>query len=175
MDDGEGFLMTDWGEAVRTVQFHRKETFDAGATPGLEDFERPDLRSVSDDLVDELQTISEQQAAREDEIARLENELEEREQRIAELDPVARRMLASYRDAGVATPEALHEVAGESGDRPVAYSHNRALRREGFVVHVGRGRYAYSLPSLVAAQTDVDLDDDRRRQLVGEVEAALNW
>jgi hypothetical protein len=409
MGDGEGFLMTDWGEQIRRVQFHRKETFDAGATPGLEDVERPDLKSVSNDLVSELQTISEEQAARDDEIARLENELAEREQRIAELkeelaeardlsdmaeqfasamtaqaepryspteqrdlreyaeregptpeaesspeaeeeptkarpdiadamppeqraivedaaaangagvgevtvppdgaeaaagpddgagggedpgdddgetpdgperdagetgaepdpgggepapdaggddadtparsaspttgggdapessslvqrateevtggddtgatppaaaaengypgseaagerpdgsapdpaavaadlrsrvtalDPVARRMLASYRDTGVATPEAVHDAAGESGERPAAYSYNRELRREGFVVHVGGGRYAYALPSLVAADTGGGLDDDKRRQLVGEVEAALTW
>jgi len=371
LGDGEGFLMTDWGEGVRRVQFHRKETFDAGATPGLEDFERPDLKSVSDDLVSELQTISEDQAAREDEIARLENELEERERRIAELkeelaeardlsdmaeqfasamtaqaeprydpdaqrdleeyaegeaapsarngaeaggngklpaadedeadesgerngrdrlppaqraiveeaaaanddgvgevtildggddgagedagpstaddsaesadepgielaigdgtaggasgattsegggggaaaqastdveertvtspggdadgpesvatelrarvadlDPVAREMLATYRDTGVAPPAVVHDAIGESGDREAAYSHNRELRHAGFVCHVGKGRYAYSLPSLVAARTDADLDDDQRRQLVGEVEAALSW
>jgi hypothetical protein len=442
MDDGEGFLMTDWGEEIRKVQFHRKETFDAGATPGLDDFERPDLMSVSDDLVSELETISEEQAAREDEIARLENELEEREQRIAglkeelaeardlsdmaeqfaramtaqaeprydpgaqrdleayagehddgrhpaeasedgaetaaddetatvdqepgaaahevedtddasdphevedtddasdphevedtddasdphevedeapitpglaaklsdeqraivedaaeanrsgvedvtidpvqdedatregddderddgaatvvgdgavvdgdgsapaegptsttttggveptgplagdgsggsvdagdgeagglfapgaaagngypgseadsgaapgdpefvagrlrdrvgELDPVARQMLACYRDTGVSTPEAVHAAVGESGERPVAYGHNRSLRREGFVVHVGGGRYAYSLPSLLSARTAASVDDDRWRALLETVEAPL--
>jgi hypothetical protein len=426
MGDGEGFLMTDWGEQIRRVQFQRKQTFDAGATPGLDDFERPDLKSVSDDLVSELQTISEEQAAREDDIARLNNELEEREQRIAELkeelaeardlsdmaeqfaramtaqaeprydpgaqrdleayadgraegeaepagptvepsdraasgdeaettdprevedetpvtpglaaklpeeqraivedaadanedgvaevtvepapeadegdaddaaagadeggalsdsqadaaeaavdggtvesadaaesaetavdggtvesadaatapdeegpfagpgeagpvtptdplgeatgggaedtlfgpaaeqeadqsssesgpapgdpefvanrlrervadlDPVARRMLASYRDTGVATPEAVHAAVGESGERPVAYGHNRSLRREGFVVHVGGGRYAYSLPSLLSARTAASVDDDRWRDLLAEVEAPLS-
>jgi intein/homing endonuclease len=437
MDDGEGFLMTDWGEEIRTVQFHRKETFDAGATPGLEDFERPDLKSVSDDLVSELETISEEQAAREDEIARLENELEEREQRIAglkeelaeardlsdmaeqfaramtaqaeprydpgaqrnleayagghedgrpgnetgqdtasestdgepvapanepvptdadesdphevedespvtpglaskladeqraivedaaeanqsgvddvtvelprdapgdvpeegrtdedgrddggeadddaeeadddggrddggmsddagmdddgmtsildadshddgatsttgpveptdplagdgsggtvdagdgeadalfapeattehgspegepdtgpspgdpefvagrlrdrvgELDRVARQMLACYRDTGVSTPEAVHAAVGESGERQVAYGHNRSLRREGFVVHVGGGRYAYSVPSLLSARTAASVDDDRWRALLETVEAPL--
>jgi DNA helicase HerA-like ATPase len=58
MDDGESFLMTDWTESIRRVQFERKRTFDAGATPGLEDFERPELKSVSGDLVDELQEIT---------------------------------------------------------------------------------------------------------------------
>ncbi|ESS06888.1 MAG: putative ATPase [uncultured archaeon A07HB70] len=33
LDDGEAFLMTDWSESIRRVQFHRKRTFDAGATP----------------------------------------------------------------------------------------------------------------------------------------------
>ena len=60
MDDGEAFLMTDWAESIRRVQFHRKQTFDAGATPGLDDFERPDLKSVSGDLVSELQTITDE-------------------------------------------------------------------------------------------------------------------
>jgi len=47
LDDGEAFLMTDWDESIRRIQFHRKHTFDAGATPGLDDFERPELKSAS--------------------------------------------------------------------------------------------------------------------------------
>ncbi len=86
LDDGEGFLMTDWAEAVRRVQFQRKQTFDAGATPGLDDFERPDLKSVSDDLVSELAEISEQQQAHEDRIAELREELDKKNSRIAELE-----------------------------------------------------------------------------------------
>ncbi|MFB6136776.1 MAG: helicase HerA domain-containing protein [Halobacteriaceae archaeon] len=54
LDDGEGFLMTDWDETVERVQFKRKRTFDAGATPGLQDFDRPDLVEVSNDLIAEL-------------------------------------------------------------------------------------------------------------------------
>jgi hypothetical protein len=86
LDDGEGFLMTDWAGSVERVQFHRKQTFDAGATPGLDDFERPDLKSVSNDLVSELEEISEQQAAREDRIAELREELDRKNSRIAELE-----------------------------------------------------------------------------------------
>ena len=86
LDDGEGFLVTDWTEDVRRVQFHRKETFDAGATPGLEDVERPDLKSVSADLVSELAEISNEASAREDRIANLESRLEQREERIEELE-----------------------------------------------------------------------------------------
>ena len=37
-------------ERVRRVQFDRKETFDAGATPDLGSFERPELKSVGGDL-----------------------------------------------------------------------------------------------------------------------------
>ncbi|WP_267163615.1 ATP-binding protein [Halovenus salina] len=86
LDDGEGFLMTDWAEQVRRVQFHRKKTFDAGATPGLDDFERPELKSVSDDLVSELTEISEEEAERENRIAELREELDEKNSRIAELE-----------------------------------------------------------------------------------------
>jgi hypothetical protein len=68
------------------VQFRRKTTFDAGATPGLEDFERPDLKSVSGDLVDELRSISDEKERRESELADLRQELEKKEHRIAELE-----------------------------------------------------------------------------------------
>ncbi|WEL21843.1 DUF87 domain-containing protein [Halorhabdus sp. BNX81] len=84
--DGEAFLMTDWAEAVERVQFYRKQTFDAGATPGLEDFERPDLKSVSDDLVSELKSITDERAETEDRIAELREELDRKNSRIAELE-----------------------------------------------------------------------------------------
>jgi predicted nucleic acid-binding Zn finger protein len=86
LDDGEGFLVTDWSESVRRVQFHRKQTFDAGATPGLEDVERPDLKSVSGDLVAELEQISEEEQARETRIEELREELDRKNSRIAELE-----------------------------------------------------------------------------------------
>jgi TolA-binding protein len=86
MDNGEGFLMTDWSESIRRVQFHRKQTFDAGATPGLDDFERPELKSVSDNLVSELTDISDEQERRESELAELRQELDKKRQRIEELE-----------------------------------------------------------------------------------------
>ncbi|MEF8827291.1 MAG: DUF87 domain-containing protein, partial [Halapricum sp.] len=86
LGDGEAFLMTDWSESVRRVQFHRKQTFDAGATPGLDDFERPELKSVSDDLVSELQEISEEKQQRDDTIEELREELDKKNSRIAELE-----------------------------------------------------------------------------------------
>ncbi|MBX0323405.1 DUF87 domain-containing protein [Halomicroarcula sp. F13] len=86
LDDGEAFMMTDWAEQVRRVQFHRKQTFDAGATPGLDDFERPELKSVSEDLVSELETISEEKQATENRIKELREELDKKNSRIAELE-----------------------------------------------------------------------------------------
>ena len=94
MDDGESFLMTDWSESIRRVQFERKRTFDAGATPGLDDFERPELKSVSGDLVDELQEITDRQEQREDRIAELEQQLQQRDERIRDLE----RQLSDARD-----------------------------------------------------------------------------
>jgi len=78
LDDGEAFLMADWAEAdIQRVQVRRKRTFDGGATPGLDDFDRPELKSISGDLADELEQISEQQSRRQDKIAQLESRVEE--------------------------------------------------------------------------------------------------
>ncbi|MFC6718287.1 ATP-binding protein [Natrialbaceae archaeon GCM10025810] len=87
LDDGQAFVQTDWTDvAVRKIQFRRKRTFDAGATPGLDDFERPELKSVSDALVGELQDISEKKDREENRILELENELEKKETRIETLE-----------------------------------------------------------------------------------------
>ncbi|AFZ74453.1 ATP-binding protein [Natronobacterium gregoryi] len=87
LDDGQAFVQTDWDEAdVRKVQFRRKRTFDAGATPGLDDFERPDLKSVSDSLVGDLERISERKEREQDRVHELENELEKKEKRIETLE-----------------------------------------------------------------------------------------
>ncbi|MFB6169343.1 MAG: LAGLIDADG family homing endonuclease [Haloferacaceae archaeon] len=86
LDDGEAFLMTDWSESIRRVQFHRKRTFDAGATPGLDDFERPELKSVDDDLVSQLRSITDEQERRESKLAELRQELERKEAKIEQLE-----------------------------------------------------------------------------------------
>jgi hypothetical protein len=94
MDDGECFLMTDWAADIRVVQWARKRTFDAGATPGLDDFERPELKSVSGDLVEELEEISQAQERRQNRIEELERELERKDERIRDLE----RQLSEARD-----------------------------------------------------------------------------
>ena len=87
LDDGEAFVQTDWHDAdVERVQFRRKRTFDAGATPGLDDVDRPELESIDADLVEELEAISDEHDRRQDRIAELEAELEAREARIHELE-----------------------------------------------------------------------------------------
>lgn len=86
LDDGEAILVTDWDGTRRRVQVRRKETFDAGATPGLGGVERPDLKSIGDGLLDDLQGISERTREREDRLARLERKLERKNERVAELE-----------------------------------------------------------------------------------------
>ncbi|RZH66949.1 ATP-binding protein [Natrinema altunense] len=99
LDDGQAFVQTDWTEVdVRKIQFRRKRTFDAGATPGLDDFERPELKSVSDALVGDLQQISERKDREQDRIQELEAELEKKQQRIETLEDD----LASARDVSSA-------------------------------------------------------------------------
>ncbi|PCR92403.1 helicase HerA domain-containing protein [Natrinema ejinorense] len=99
LDDGQAFVQTDWTEVdVRKVQFRRKRTFDAGATPGLDDFERPELKSVSDALVGDLQDISERKEREQDRINELEAELEKKETRIETLEDE----LSSARDVSSA-------------------------------------------------------------------------
>ena len=84
--DGEAFVQADWSDAdVERVQFRRKKTFDAGATPGLEDVDRPELKAIDEDLVDELEEISNEHERRQDRIAELEAALDEKDERIAEL------------------------------------------------------------------------------------------
>jgi len=55
LDPGEAFLLTDWDDTIERVQFRRKHTHDAGATPGLESYDRPDLKTVGADLIDEIE------------------------------------------------------------------------------------------------------------------------
>ncbi|ELZ45809.1 hypothetical protein C463_05215 [Halorubrum californiense DSM 19288] len=153
LGDGEAFLLTDWDESIRRIQFHRKETFDAGATPGLDDFERPELKSVSSDLVGELQSISDEKERRESEIADLKQELEKKDRRIADLereleeardlsdmaDQFAQALLgkaeAPYRGGGPrAGPERLAGAErpddareGDDGDQSVLKSYDEAV------------------------------------------------
>ncbi|MEF8852207.1 MAG: DUF87 domain-containing protein [Haloarculaceae archaeon] len=117
LDDGEAFLMTDWADSIRRVQFYRKQTFDAGATPGLDDFERPDLKSVSEDLVSELQEISDEQAERESKIAELREELDRKNSRVAELEAELEDARDMQRMADQFTQALVEHVEGANPGR----------------------------------------------------------
>jgi hypothetical protein len=88
--DGEAFLVTDPdlldGPDIQRVQFDRKQTYDAGAAPGLNETGRPDLKDVDETLVEELQAISERSRQQADERERLREQLTDREARIDALE-----------------------------------------------------------------------------------------
>jgi len=91
-------------------------------------------------------------------------------ERIAEMGPVTRGMLAYYRERGPASPLDAHVAAGGDGDRPTAYGRNRELREAGLVAHAGRGRYGYALPSLLDEAHDGRLSEAALAAAVERVE-----
>ncbi|WP_255149763.1 ATP-binding protein [Halorarius halobius] len=118
LGDGECFLMSDWDESLRQVQMERKQTFDAGATPGLDDFERPELKSVSSDLMSELEQITEREQQRESRVQQLELELKDKEERIEELEAE----LEEARD--------LSQMAEQFSRAMMAHATGRAFRED---------------------------------------------
>jgi len=84
--DGQAFLQADWRDRTECVQFRRKRTHDAGARPGLDEADTPELKSIGEDLQDQLEEISAERQQRQSEIERLRAEIEEKEDRIAELE-----------------------------------------------------------------------------------------
>ncbi|WP_266080544.1 ATP-binding protein [Haladaptatus caseinilyticus] len=128
LDAGEGFVQTDWTDGgIRRVQFNRKQTFDAGATPGLDDFERPELKSVSDALMGDLEEITEIQEQEHNRVAELESQLERRGEQIAELEnelqtardvsAAARKMANALAHGDVGGPEDFEQRLREKNER----------------------------------------------------------
>jgi len=109
LGDGEAFLGADWNDDVLRVQVDRKQTFDAGAAPGLDDVERPELKGVDADLVAELEEISDRAQQRRDEIERLEQRLDKREARIEALEAE----LADTKDIRGVMEDMVGSLAGE--------------------------------------------------------------
>ncbi|WP_254768537.1 ATP-binding protein [Salinilacihabitans rarus] len=136
LDDGQAYVQTDWTDVdVRKVQFRRKRTFDAGATPGLDDFERPDLKSVSDALVGDLEEISERKRTEESRIEELEAELERRESRIeelqAELDSARDVSEAARRMAdALSQPETVQSQLPDGGGGQLRRLHDELVELE---------------------------------------------
>ncbi|MFB6073440.1 MAG: helicase HerA domain-containing protein [Haloarculaceae archaeon] len=153
LDDGEAFLMTDWAEQVRRVQFHRKQTFDAGATPGLDDFERPELKSVSEDLVSELETISDEKERTEDRIAELREELDKKNSRIAELETELQDARDLSRMAEQFTTALLEHVDGYNPGR----TEQERMRQRRARFEDGDGE----IDAGTGAETGADAEDDR--------------
>jgi len=148
LDDGEAFMMNDWAEQVRRVQFHRKQTFDAGATPGLDDFERPELKSVSDDLVSELETISEEQQETKNRIKELREELDKKNSRIAELEAE----LQDARDLSRMAEQFTEAMLNQAEDYNPGRTAQEEMRRQ-------RKRFADSADSDGEADADSPRDE----------------
>jgi len=128
LDDGEAFLQRDWtDDGVTRVQFDRKQTFDAGATPGLDDFERPDLKSVSDALVDDLADITDAKEREQDRIQELEAKLDAKQDRIEELDEELRGARNVSR-AAKRMADAL--TGGGTEDQPFGYEKRLEQKNE---------------------------------------------
>ncbi|WP_458187663.1 helicase HerA domain-containing protein [Haladaptatus sp. NG-WS-4] len=128
LNAGEGFVQTDWTDSsIRRVQFNRKRTFDAGATPGLDDFERPELKSVSDALMEDLEGITELKEQEHDRVAELESKLERKQEQIADLEnelqtardvsAAARKMANALAHGDVGGPEDFEERLREKNER----------------------------------------------------------
>lgn len=86
LEDGEAFLYADWLDNLNRLLWRKKRTFDAGATPGLDETERPELRSIDEDVLEQLQEAGDAARTKEDRIESLEEELEEARDRIEELE-----------------------------------------------------------------------------------------
>lgn len=86
LEIGEALIDADFFNGVIRTKFKERKTFHAGRTPTLEDFDRPELKEVSEDLVEELNEISEKKEEEKDRIEELETKLERKDQRIEELE-----------------------------------------------------------------------------------------
>jgi hypothetical protein len=127
LGDGEAFVQMDWSDdAVERVQFKRKRTFDAGATPGLDDFERPDLKSVSGSLMEDLDEITSHKEQERDRIAELESKVENREERIADLESE----LETARDVSAAARKMANALAHGDGGPPDSYQATLQTKNE---------------------------------------------
>lgn len=128
LGDGEAFMSidpdvientTDLSNDILRVQFDRKQTYDAGEAPGLGNETRPELQSVDQGLVDELQSISDRERERQDEIQRLRSKLESRNGQIEELE----EELADTKDIRGIMDDMIGSIANqhdpENGGSPV--------------------------------------------------------
>jgi uncharacterized coiled-coil DUF342 family protein len=86
LNDGEAFVMADWVDDIRRLQFRRQRTYDAGDRPGLEDEDPPELKSISGDVLADLEAAGEQRRSLEEEVEHLREQVAEKESHIEELE-----------------------------------------------------------------------------------------
>ncbi len=172
LNDGEAFLVSDWVDAVRRVQFDRKRTFDAGATPGLEEFERPDLQSVSDDLVADLQQVSEERQRHESTVDSLEAALQEREQRIEELEAE----LTEARDMSEMADRFAQALVDNAKESPTESTpaESEVAEAEEFVSEAARDGYPGSASAPESPSLDNGTEIDAGTELLPENQRDLH-
>ena len=175
--DGEAFLNVDPDVLDETsgvvadilrVQFERKQTYDAGEAPGLGDERRPELQSVDQGLVEELQSISDREQRRQDAIERLRSKVESRDERIEELEDE----LADTKDIRGIMDDMVGSIAGhaDSGSDDAEASTTTGEREPVTVTVEGTD---LEVPEVI--QTEVmEIREDRRdaKARVEELETA---
>lgn len=85
LEVGEALIDADFIDERAAAKFKERQTFHAGQTPTLSDFETPELRSVSEELIEDLEEISEQQKREKEEKKQLQEVLEQKEEKIETL------------------------------------------------------------------------------------------
>lgn len=112
-DTGEAILECDFIERDKTqVKFERKKTFDAGATPTLDNEKSPELKSLDEEIIEELQEISEKKRKEKSRIQELEEKLQEKEEEIESLEKDLERA-REVQELGQQLTEAIKEGGGD--------------------------------------------------------------
>lgn len=93
---------------------------------------------------------------------------------IEEMDVTTRRMLAFYIEEGTESPMDAHFSAGGGGDRTRAYAHNRQLRTNGLIEHVGKGKYAPRLREYIVDEAGHSVPDHELDRAVDVIRQAVD-
>ena len=153
--DGEALVQADWSEVdLERVQFRRKHTFDAGATPGLDDVDRPELKSIGEDLVAELEEISDEHERRQDRIAELEATIDAKDDRIADLEDEVERLKTADETLDLLT----RRIKGSAAEGEVSDEMRERLEEKNEQIH-----------DLEADLADVQEERDELRERVADL------
>jgi len=113
------------GETVRPIYVRERETFHAGFTPSLEVVATPELKQVSDSILEAIERAREGKGRRtrtqelEEQLAKLHEKLAERDARIAELEETARTLGYIKVEVPASEPRRV-PVVREAGDGDLA-------------------------------------------------------
>lgn len=183
LDDGEAFVRAEWEDGVKRVQFRRQDTYDGGQTPTLDANATPELKSVDEDVVGQLEDITERQGTLEDENERLraerdhlqdrvealESELETRNAAQEEFADSAQAFAGAVEDALTELSQPAQTVGEDDGVRLEMPDH---LRTE--VMEVVREEAADRVATLEAAVEDRDAALARKDDRVEELETVVD-